>query len=172
MSDIKGKYKQIMDDLEGNIKDPKELNFVKDKFSELSMLFIDMLDRITRLTDNKIQEIEEKQQEISNRINSVQSIVDEIESDIYEDDENYEFEIVCPYCNYEFTTDIEDESKEEIQCPECHNTIELDWNLEEEIGGCSGGCSHCSSNCVAEDEQTYNLNSESNNKDDEDQEDM
>lgn len=167
MSDMNGKYKQIMEDIESNIKDPATLDFVKDKFSELSMLFIDMLDRVTRLTDNKIQELETKQQEILGKINSVQSIVDGIESDIYEeDDDNYEFEIVCPYCNYEFTTDIEDESKEEIQCPECHNTIELDWNLEEELGGCSGSCSHCASGCVAEDEEEYNR------KDKDDDEDM
>ena len=173
MSDINGKYKQIMDDLEKNIKDAEQLNFVKDKFSELSMLFIDMLDRITRLTDNKIQEIEEKQQEITDRINSVQSIVDEIEGDIYEEDENYEFEIVCPYCNYEFTADIEDENKDEIECPECHNTIELDWNLDEELEGCSGSCSHCHSDCVAEDEEEYNIKNESNKpNDEEDKEDM
>lgn len=173
MSEINGKYKQIMEDLESGIKDPEELKFVKDKFSELSMLFIDMIDRVTRLTDNKIQEIEAKQNEIANRINSVQSIVDGIESDIYEDDENYEFEIVCPYCNYEFTADIEDESKDEIQCPECHNTIELDWNPEEELGGCSGNCSHCETACnVAEDEVEYHQEENDNIEDDEDKEDM
>lgn len=172
MSEINGKYKQIMEDLEQNIKDPQELNFVKDKFSELSMLFIDMLDRVTKLTDNKIQEIEEKQQEISSKINSVQALVDEIEGDIYEDDENYEFEIVCPYCNYEFTADIEDENKEEIQCPECHNTIELDWNPEDEIG-CLGSCSHCTSNCgVAEEDQDYEIDEKLDSEDDEDEEDM
>ncbi len=175
MSEINGKYKQIMEDIENNIKDQETLDFVKDKFAEVSMLFIDMIDRVTRLTDNKIQEIEAKQAEISNKINSVQTIVDGIESDIYEDDENYEFEIVCPYCNYEFTADIEDESKDEIQCPECHNTIELDWNPEEEIAGCSGSCSHCVAECVAEDEEEYHLedNSKSENEeDDDDKEDM
>ena len=155
MSELNSKYKQIMEDIENNIKDPETLEFVKNKIGEVSVIFVDMLDRITRLTDNKIQEIEEKQHELLTRVNSVQSAVDGIESDIY-DDENYEFEIVCPYCNYEFTADIEDESKEEIQCPECHNTIELDWNLEEEMG-CSGSCSHCASNCVAEDEAVYEL---------------
>jgi len=171
MSDINGKYKQIIEDLEGNIKEPEQLNFVKDKFSELSMLFIDMLDRVTRLTDNKIQEIETKQEDILNRINSVQAVVDEIESDIYEDDENYEFEIVCPYCNYEFLADIEDENKDEIVCPECHNTIELDWNPDEEME-CSGSCSHCASHCeaVAEDNLEYHLENEQNNI--EDEEDM
>ena len=162
MSDINGKYKQIMENIEKNIKDPELLSFVKDEFSELSMLFIDMLDRVTRLTDNKLQELEVKQQEILSKINSVQSIVDGIESDIYEEDDNYEFEIVCPYCNYEFTADIEDESKEEVHCPECHNTIELDWNLEEESSGCSGSCSHCDVGCVAEDGEDYDLTSKSN----------
>lgn len=174
MSDINGKYKQIMEDLEAGIKDPEELKFVKDKFSELSMLFIDMLDRVTRLTDNKIQEIEAKQTEIANRISSVQSIVDGIENDIYEDDENYEFEIVCPYCNYEFAADIEDESKEEIQCPECHNTIELDWNSEEELEtGCSGSCSHCASACnVAEEETKYHQKNKNEDNEEDDEEDM
>lgn len=172
MSELNGKYKQIMEDIENNIKDPETLDFIKDKIGEISMLFVDMLDRVTRLTDNKIQEIEEKQQEISAKISSVQSIVDGIESDIY-DDENYEFEIVCPYCNYEFTADIEDESREEIQCPECHNTIELDWNLEEDIVGCSSNCSHCSTGCIAEDEAKYQLEDtrdlhEENKEDDED----
>lgn len=155
MSEINGKYKHILEDLENNIKNPQELEFVKEKFTDLSMLFIDMIDRITKLTDSKIQELETKQQEIANRINSVQAIVDGIESDIYEDDENYEFEIVCPYCNYEFTADIQDESKDEIQCPECHNTIELDWNCDEELEGCSGHCSHCESGCVEEDYEEY-----------------
>ena len=99
MSDIKGKYKKILEDLENNIKDSEDLQYAKEKFMELSLLFMDIIDRLTILTDARIKEIEDKQTEIDNKINSVQSIVDEIEGDIYEDDENYEFEIVCPYCN-------------------------------------------------------------------------
>ena len=114
MSDIKGKYKKILEDLENNIKNPEDLQFAKEKLMELSLIFMDIIDRLTTLTDARIREIEDKQEEINNKINNVQSIVDEIEGDIYEDDENYEFEIVCPYCNYEFTTDIADEEKEEI----------------------------------------------------------
>ena len=89
MSDINGKYKQILQDLENNIQDPEELNFVKEKFSELSMMFVDMLDRVTKLTDMKIQEIEAKQQNITERLNNVQKAVDGIESDIYEEDSHY-----------------------------------------------------------------------------------
>ena len=86
MSEMSGKYNEIMQELESNIKDPEELKFVKDKFSDLSMLFVDMLDRITKLTDDRIQEIETKQQEIMGKIQSVQSTVKGIENDISEDE--------------------------------------------------------------------------------------
>ena len=165
MSDIKGKYKKILEDLENNIKDSEDLQYAKEKFMELSLLFMDIIDRLTILTDARIKEIEEKQTEIDNKISSVQSIVDEIEGDIYEDDENYEFEIVCPYCNYEFTTDIADEEKEEIKCPKCNNIIELDWNSEDEYS-CYGNCSHCYGEKVAEDDTKY----DSKNKGQEDKE--
>ena len=108
MSDIKGKYKKILEDLENNIKDPEDLLYTKEKFMELTLIFMDIIDRLTALTDARIKEIEERQEEINSRINNVQSMVDEIEGDIYEDDNDYEFEIICPYCNYEFTTDMED----------------------------------------------------------------
>ena len=62
---------------------------------------------------------------------------------MYED--GFDFEIICPYCNAEFIADVE--SKSNIKCPECQNTIELDWNGGEEINPCSGHCSSCSSKC-------------------------
>ncbi len=173
MSEIGGKYKQIMKDLEKNIQDPQELEFVKEKFSDLSLLFIDIIDRLTKLTDARIKQIEDQQSDINNRVKNIQAIVDNIENDIYEDDENYEFEIVCPYCNYEFTTDIEDEDKSEIECPECHNTIELDWNSDDDYEGCAGNCSSCGSNCnVAEDEEKYHMKNSEPIEDDEELKDQ
>ena len=87
MSDIKGKYKRILEELESNVKDAKELVFVKEKFMELTLIFMDIIDRLTILTDARIKEIEDRQEEINSKIDSVQSMVDEIEGDIYEDDE-------------------------------------------------------------------------------------
>ena len=154
MSDIKGKYKKILEDLENNIKDPEDLLYAKERFMELTLFFMDIVDRLTALTDARIHEIEEKQEEINSKINNVQTIIDEIEGDIYEPNDEYEFEIVCPYCNYEFTTDIADEEKDEIKCPECNNIIELDWNGDEEYA-CSGDCSHCHEEQVAEENEKY-----------------
>ena len=65
------------------------------------------------------------------------------EKDIYDED-GFDFEIVCPYCNYEFIIDL-DENKSEIECPECKNMIELDWtgNINDEKSGCQGSCHGC-----------------------------
>lgn len=157
MSDIRGKYKRILEDLENNIKDPKDLVYSKEKITELTFIFMDIIDRLTSLTDARIKEIEIRQNEINARMEDVQSLVNEIEGDIYEEDGNYEFEIICPYCNYEFTTDIEDGEKDEVKCPKCNNIIELDWNSDEEYE-CMGDCEHCHSDKVAEDDSIYNEN--------------
>ena len=140
MSDLKNHYQAILTELENHFQNEDDQAFVLNKFQELSMMFMDVIDRLTYLTDIRIKEVEERQQEIDNRIETVKKVVDGIENDIYEDDEAYEFEIICPYCNHEFVADINSEENAEVECPECHNIIELDWNEDEGCGGC---CSHC-----------------------------
>ena len=169
MSDIKGKYKKILDDLENNIKDPDDLIYTKEKFMELTLIFMDIVDRLTALTDARIKEIEERQEEINNRINNVQSMVDEIEGDIYDEDDGYEFEIVCPYCNYEFTTDMADEEKDEIKCPNCNNIIELDWNQEDDCFAWEGNCSHWYEDKGAEDSEEYKTSGKSEKQEEQDE---
>ncbi|MBR1802558.1 MAG: hypothetical protein IJ777_01070 [Clostridia bacterium] len=173
MSDLNNRYQAILKELEQNIQNEEELQFVKDKFNDLSMMFMDVIDRLTALTDMRIKSIEKTQQEMEHRMEKVQRAVDDIQSDIYEDEENYEFEITCPYCNHQFTTDIDAEFNTEVECPECHNTIELDWNDEEEIG-CGSNCSHCASPCgVQEEEEDYETETqEVENNEQVDDEDM
>lgn len=146
MSELSKKYQEIIKQIESKVTNEQELEFVKTKISDLSLLFIDIIDRVTEMNDNRLQEISESQLKLEQRLNKVQTIVDGIENDIYED-ENYDFEIVCPYCNHEFVTELGSDMKEEIECPECHNMIELDWNEEE---GCSEeNCSHCMGGCIS-----------------------
>ena len=148
MSVLSDNYKRIITELEDKISNPEELEFVKEKFMELSTMFVEILDNFTEKTDAKITQLEQKQQYIEEKIAQVEGAVDEIETDIYdeeneEEDGSYEFEIVCPYCNHEFVAEIA--GKDEVICPECNNTIELDWNEEDEqdSNGCVGGCSTC-----------------------------
>ena len=151
MSELSNKYQEIMNEIDKKITDEEQLNFVKSKISEISIIFIDIIDRMSEIVDEKVFAIEKGQKNIEKQLAKVQSTIDTIEKDIYED--NFETEIVCPYCNNEFTAEINDEEENEIECPECHNIIELDLNadLDEEILGCSGNCSSCGG-CSDEDE--------------------
>lgn len=137
MSVLGENYKKIITEIEGKITNPEDLKFVKEKIAELFMSFMETVDRLVDITDEKIKNIEEKQANIENRIN-------EIETDIYDvedENNNFDFEIVCPYCDYEFTTSIE--GRTEIVCPKCNNVIELDWNDDEEDDCCAGHCHSC-----------------------------
>ncbi len=93
----------------------------------------------------EVKELKENQKVMTNKIEKMQQVIDHIESDIYSD-EGFDFEIVCPYCEHEFVIDA-NEDKNEVECPECKNVIELDWTgdlYDDEDDGCSGHCCGCS----------------------------
>lgn len=148
MSDLNKKYQKVLDELAQRIKDPNELDFVKAKVSELCIDYMASID--------KILEIEKKQEKLESKVRKIEHELSIIEEDIYINDDiedgcfigdkmhdnDYEFEITCPYCGYEFLTDESCKGDTEIECPKCHNIIELDWKDE-----CSGDCSSCGSHC-------------------------
>ena len=143
MADLSKKFQNIMDDIEKNINDPKELDYINKKITEISALHLNVIEELADVFKNKIENIEKSQKSIEAKINNMQSSITGIENDMY--DEGFEFEIICPYCNTEFVADVE--SKTEIKCPECQNVIELDWNGGEEQSPGSGHCSSCGSRC-------------------------
>ena len=103
------------------------------------MLYIDELDKVMELSQKRVNQVYENQKMIEKKMAELEKGMNTIEKELFVEDE-YDFEIVCPYCNYEFLTDI-NSNKKEVECPECHNVIELDWNQEEH--DCSGHCGEC-----------------------------
>lgn len=166
MSILKDNYNRIIREIEQTISDEEERKIVKGKVEELASIFIDIIDKLANSTDAKIQEMEEKQKRIEEKMEHMQKMMDEIENDIYlSEEEPFDFEIVCPYCNHEFVVEIPDNiehMKKEVECPECHNTIELDWNEEEECTGDCHGCHGCE-----EDEDIHEISIEDEENDDE-----
>ena len=160
MSELSDKYRQIMDEIDAKITDEKELEFVKSKLSEVSIIFIDIIDRLSEVINERVTDIEKGQKNIENKLAKVQNVIDVIEKDIYDDD--LEIEIVCPYCNNEFMAEINENEDNEIECPECHNIIELDWNLDDCESGCSSchGCSSCGSHGIIDEEDDDDENDE------------
>lgn len=162
MIEPKDKFAKILSDLEKEIRDPHDLEIAKNKLLEVSMMFID----ITNRAMNNSNQYESLSKKIDKMQKSLKRIEEDIYIDEYEDDEEeneyssndqmhdndmvydeeFEFEIKCPYCNYEFVVGQDADLKDEIECPKCHKEIELDWD-----DYCDGECDHCASICYDED---------------------
>ncbi len=150
MAELQEKFNKIISEIESKIQNKEELDFIKEKISNISTLFLDQLDKVIDLNTARMDEIAENQTILNRKIANIEQFMHNIEKDIYMDD-NCDFEIICPYCNNEFEIDISEEVKNEIECPECHNIIELDWNQEEQHS-CNGHCCSCGSECEDEDD--------------------
>jgi len=154
MSELKKEFKSFMNDLEKNIQNKEDLEYVKGRTTEFMNVVLEQMEHILDYKEDKLSQLEKIQNDLAEKINNIQQEIDEIEDDIYledeipsyEEDGNYDFEIVCPYCDNEFLIDLNQENSE-IECPECKNIIELDWtgdSEEEASNGCgSGHCSGC-----------------------------
>lgn len=140
ISDLKKEMNKFMTDLEKNIQNKKDLEYIQEKMPHLFETILDEMEKVVNIKEEKMNKIMQTQQQLETKVGKMEQIIDNIEKDIYSD-EGFDFEIVCPYCDTEFVAD-EDDEKTEVKCPNCNNIIELDWTDEED--GCSaGGCSHC-----------------------------
>lgn len=145
MGNLKNEYKSFLDDIEKNVKNKEDLDYIKGRFASFLDVVLDQMDYILNYKTEEMQKLEDTQNQLNTKMEQMQKVIDNIEKDIYADD-GFDFEIVCPYCNYEFIIDV-DENKTEIECPECQNVIELDWSGDVEEGennqDCSGDCHGC-----------------------------
>ena len=171
MAKLREEYNNFLEDIEKNLKNKEDLEYVKVRFSMFVDKVIDEMDMLVDYKTQKMNEIEQKQKEIDDKMNKMQQIIDNIEKDIYSD-EGFDFEIICPYCDNQFVIDV-DEDKTEVECPVCNNIIELDWSgdIEEdsECNGSCSGCHGCDDDQEEEDKKQSNQNEdkkEENNDDD------
>ena len=158
MAEFSERYSKIVKDIENK----EDLEYVKKRFTAFLDPVLDEINSIIEYKKEEVEELEKRQQEIERKMSKMQSVIDNIEKDIYAED-GFDFEIVCPYCNHEFVADINSEENAEVECPECHNIIELDWNEEEGCGGC---CSHCDGCGDEEDDDDDSEHDENDNDED------
>ena len=155
MAKLREEYNNFLKDIEKNLKNKEDLEYVKVRFSMFVDKVIDEMDMLVDYKAQKMNELERKQKEIDDKMNKMQQIIDNIEKDIYSD-EGFDFEIICPYCDNQFVIDVE-EDKTEVECPVCNNIIELDWSGEvEEDSDCNGSCSGCHGCDEEQEEQPEN----------------
>lgn len=135
--ELSREMKQFVKDLEDNIENPKDLKYILKRSETLFDVVFKEINKIADREADRLKEMRKKQKhnekrmdELENKMQYLNENLDYLIKDIY-GNEDGEFKITCPYCNYEFNLDI-DEDEVEILCPECKNIIELDWNDDEE----------------------------------------
>ena len=151
MADLNIKFKEILNDLEENIKNKEDLEYIKTQIFKLYTFFSDEITKIEENVSSKMETIAGTESILQEKVEKLEEKISTMEKELFIDDEESDFSITCPYCNNEFIVDY-DELKDEVQCPECSNIIELDWGNEEGKKGCSGNCSSCMLNEDEEDD--------------------
>ncbi len=143
MSNLNSDFKNILEILENNLKNKEDLELVKVQMFSLYNLFFDEIANLENLANSRISELTKKQTDMENTLKSIEKEIKNISIDIYgedEDSDEYTFTINCPYCDEEFTLEM-DKLEDEITCPNCNEIIELDWGHECDEGNCSS-CGH------------------------------
>lgn len=159
MADLKKKLNAILSDLDKNVKNKEDLEYVKSQIYNISMLFLDEIDKLAEMNIEKMNAMIEREKDLSNRINAMEKMIENIESEMIIDDEPLDFTIQCPYCNAEFVEDFTSGFKREVKCPECDNIVQLEWSPEDE------------SIYEQEDENTTTYENEQEESEDNDEED-
>ena len=148
LKNINNSFKKLKEQMREVIKDDEQYNQILLEVSTFYNGIIEEIEKFINKEEEKMSKLEAEQQVANDRMNELKERIDNICKDIYADYED--FDIVCPYCNYEFSEEI-DEDVHEVSCPKCNNIIELDWSGEpdndviddDSQDGCSGNCSRC-----------------------------
>ena len=151
MANLNVKFKQILDDLETNIQNKEDLEYIKTQIFNLYNLFFEEMNRIEEMAATRMETIAGTQAIMQEKIEELENKIKSMERELFVDEE-CDFSITCPYCNSDFVVESE-ELKDEIECPECNNIIELDWGNDCSCGEChEDSCEHDCSSCHHDEE--------------------
>ena len=146
MSDLQKNLKKVISDIEKNLKNKEDIEYVKTQIYNIYNIFLDEFDELESKCNEKVENIIIKCKILDDRMSEIESSIEKIESDIYvKVNEEFDFDVMCPYCDTEFSVDFSEGPKESVVCPECNHVVELDWDDEHE--GCSHDCHDCNGEC-------------------------
>ena len=110
------KFKEVIANLEHQIKNKDDLDYAKKQVTELTMSYLNELERLEQHYDFKVSRCAE-------RIDDLEKSIDDVKDKLIQEDEIDVEPINCPYCNSRFLIEF-DSSQKEIKCPDCKNIIE------------------------------------------------
>ena len=75
MTELKKEYKNFMDDIQKNIKDKEDLEYVQERFAKFLDVVLDEMDRILDYKEEQMNELEQMQKEINKKFTQIQKTV-------------------------------------------------------------------------------------------------
>ena len=67
MGILKNEYKSFLDDIEKNIKDPQDLEYIKGRFASFLDVILDQMDYIMDYKKEQIEKLENTQKELDDK---------------------------------------------------------------------------------------------------------
>ena len=106
MSDLQKSVSKIISEVEKNLKNKEDIEYVKKQIYNIYNIFIEEFEKLEEKTNDRMESLLIRYKTIEDRMSEIEDAVDKIESDIYiKENEDYEFDITCPYCESEFAVD-------------------------------------------------------------------
>ena len=143
LENLRTEFLQFMKDIETNLKDKEDILYTQARAAKMLDVVLQTINDVVDHEEERLFKVAEKVEQNEQMLNELKRRMDTVYQDIYDEEEAVV--INCPYCGTEFEADI-DEYFYEIKCPECQNSIELDWSGnvdDDQETGCSGNCPHC-----------------------------
>lgn len=143
LENLRTEFLQFMKDIETNLKDKEDILYTQARAAKMLDVVLQTINDVVDHEEERLFKVAEKVEQNEQMLNELKRRMDTVYQDIYDEEEAVV--INCPYCGTEFEADI-DEYFDEIKCPECQNSIELDWSGnvdDDQETGCSGNCPHC-----------------------------
>lgn len=138
MSELRDKVSKHVEKINDTISNVDEKSVVLGEIQEIVKDFT-----------TYVVQLSARQNEIEEKLTDIFDILTNIEQDIFDGsaDDLYGH---CPYCGEEIPLTIKDGDFADIECPNCHNLIEMEMCYEDddEMFGCgNGGCESCCGGC-------------------------
>ncbi len=144
LENLRTEFLQFMKDVEMNLKDKDDILYTQARAGKMLDVVLQTINDVLDHEEKRFCKVAKKVEQNEQMLDELKRRMDTVYQDIY-DEEEENVVINCPYCGIEFEADI-DVYSDEIKCPDCHNSIELDWSGnadDDQETGCSGNCPHC-----------------------------
>jgi hypothetical protein len=126
-----------MSDIKKNLEEIKNTISNADEATKVMAIVMEIVEGF----EDKLMEVEKRQAALEEKTVEIFEMLSDMEEELVSA-LNDEFEAECPYCGETIPFKIPEDG-EDFECPNCHNTIELEMMFDGDGCGCGCSCDDC-----------------------------